>query len=161
MHAELGTPSRPPSPSPTPPTPPLLKSSPKSLLLALCAVAMDDSDVPDTDELKVVNRNFGRRPMSDEDQRYTVKLMAKYGLDHEVGLQLRVLRCTYVRDVLTVPNRYLYVYTPIYIDMDIYIERDMYIFIFFQSTGGRPKMNLCRPLGSGADSIFFLLRRAG
>eukprot|EP00904_Undaria_pinnatifida_P004928 jgi/Undpi1/1565/HiC_scaffold_11.g04955.m1 len=40
-------------------------------------------DVADTNDLNVVDRNYGRRPMSDEDQRYTVKLMAKFGLDHE------------------------------------------------------------------------------
>eukprot|EP00903_Cladosiphon_okamuranus_P017401 g16027.t1 len=38
-------------------------------------------DVADTADLKVIDRNYGRRPMSDEDQRYTAKLMAKHGLN--------------------------------------------------------------------------------
>ncbi|CAM9278369.1 unnamed protein product, partial [Sphacelaria rigidula] len=40
-------------------------------------------DVPDTDDLKVLDRNVRRRPMSDDDQQYTVKLMERFGLDHE------------------------------------------------------------------------------
>eukprot|EP00752_Nemacystus_decipiens_P007704 g6887.t1 len=40
-------------------------------------------DVADTADLKVIDRNHGRRPMSDEDQRYAAKLMAKHGLNQE------------------------------------------------------------------------------
>ncbi|CBN75225.1 conserved unknown protein [Ectocarpus siliculosus] len=40
-------------------------------------------DVADTADLKVIDRNYGRRPMSDEDQRYMAKLLTKHGLDHE------------------------------------------------------------------------------
>lgn len=51
------------------------------LLLVLLHIV---TDVADTADLKVIDRNYGRRPMSDEDQRYTAKLMAKHGLDHRV-----------------------------------------------------------------------------
>ncbi|CAM9119267.1 unnamed protein product [Ectocarpus sp. 12 AP-2014] len=40
-------------------------------------------DVADTADLKVIDRNYGRRPMSDEDQRYMAKLLSKHGFDHE------------------------------------------------------------------------------
>lgn len=42
------------------------------------------TDVEDTDDLRVIDRNPLRPPLSNDDQRYTAKLMARFGLDHEV-----------------------------------------------------------------------------
>lgn len=53
------------------------------------------ADVADTADLKVIDRNFGRRPMSDEDQRYTAKLMAKHGLNQQVCIYV----CMYLEIV--------------------------------------------------------------
>lgn len=73
----------------------MIDGSPPRLLLLLLHTCTNDvnsrsfavlcADVTDTADLKVIDRNYGRRPMSDEDQRYTAKLMAKHGLDQEVG----------------------------------------------------------------------------
>lgn len=66
------------------------------LTAAVTAAFAVPKDVPDTGDLKVVDRNFGRRPMSDEDQRYTVKLMSKFGLDYEVCLLLSTKACVLI-----------------------------------------------------------------
>lgn len=50
-----------------------------------CCCCTSSADVADTADLKVIDRNYGRRPMSDEDQRYTARLMAKHGLDQHVS----------------------------------------------------------------------------
>ncbi|CAM9361347.1 unnamed protein product, partial [Chrysoparadoxa australica] len=39
--------------------------------------------VPDSDDLRVVDRNFRRRPMSEEDQMYIASLMRKHGEDYK------------------------------------------------------------------------------